>query len=86
MLLGYGKMWQKGVITVPGGNFVCHGAFIISEDSKMSSLLLISNSFGHTSGLVNWNRAFQMFILFIMCSFVFVYIMCAVYNNNNNNK
>jgi len=46
-LLVYGKMWQKGAITVPGGSFVCHGAVIVSEDSKISLLLLMSNSWTH---------------------------------------
>ena len=51
----------------------------------MSSLLLIRNV-GQTSGLIDWNRALQMFILFILCSFVIVHIMCVVNNNNNNNN
>ena len=51
----------------------------------MSSLLLIRNV-GQTSGLIDWNRALQMFISFILCSFVNVSIMCAVHNININNN
>ena len=78
MLLGYGKMWQESVITVPGGSFVCHGAVIISDGSKMSSLLLISNCWTHIGfGKLEQNVT-NVYFVYNFVIYNCLYCVCSV--------
>jgi hypothetical protein len=82
-LPGYGMTWQRGALTLPWLSFVLR-AFIMSEDSRMSYLLLIRKSWTEpdTSDVINQNTMMHTFILFILCWFFkCLYYVYIVQNN-----